>query len=203
MADNLNTDSSNTKNRIMETTIQLLRESCDHKITVAKICKEAGITKSTFYYHFNSADQIIEYFLSQIGNTVQENMPNILILDTHVEQILTIFEILDDRLVIASPAVAAYRYSYLLKEPNNMNFPKNETTWKIVTSLVKKAQDSGEIMNTNDPEDIAATCYFVSRGICTTWAMEDGGFDLITKIRKSISLVLMPASSLENNNLSS
>ena len=192
-----NINTSNTKLNIMKSAIQLIRDSDNGQITIAEICAATGITKSTFYYHFHSIDEIIEFFLEYLGESVKDSMPQILLQETTFKQILSIFLLLDESLVEAGPSICNHRYCYLFKQNQELNFPEQEPTWEIVVTLIKKAQTSGEILNTGAPEEVAATCFFISRGICTTWAMEGGSFDFKKKVKEKLSILLQPAKGFE------
>lgn len=193
-----NTDNiAPTKHKIMENTIRLIGNSNSEDVTIADICSASGITKSTFYYHFRSVDEIIEYFLNNIGEKVQEAMPQILMKDTTFKQILALFYLIDERIVEAGPAISAHRYSYHLKGKTLSGFPKKEPTWEIVVSLIQKAQSAGEILNTSNAENLAMACFYISRGICTTWAMEGGSFDFKERVKEQLSTLLLPSKGYE------
>ena len=49
-----------TKNLIKESYLALLHESKDESITVKKLCEKAGISRTTFYNHYDYIDDIAE-----------------------------------------------------------------------------------------------------------------------------------------------
>ena len=56
---------SSTKEKIQEQAIKLFKEYNYDQVTVMQICKAAGITKRTFYYHFSSKDEIVDELIGQ------------------------------------------------------------------------------------------------------------------------------------------
>ena len=58
---------SSTKEKIQEQAIKLFKEYNYDQVTVMQICKAAGITKRTFYYHFSSKDEIVDEFIGRFG----------------------------------------------------------------------------------------------------------------------------------------
>ena len=46
----------------------MFKENGYENVTVLQICKAAGITKRTFYYHFSSKDEIIHGILAMLRN---------------------------------------------------------------------------------------------------------------------------------------
>ncbi len=60
-----------TKQKIVEATIQLIREKMDvKKITIRGIAKRAGITKSMINYHFQSKEKLINQAVQSFISTV-------------------------------------------------------------------------------------------------------------------------------------
>lgn len=53
------------KSKILEATIQLLKEKGIEKVTVRNVCAEAGIAVGTFYYYFKNKDDLMFYFVSE------------------------------------------------------------------------------------------------------------------------------------------
>ena len=63
---------SSTKEKIQEQAIKLFKEYNYDQVTVMQICKAAGITKRTFYYHFSSKDEIVDELIGRIGKKVDQ-----------------------------------------------------------------------------------------------------------------------------------
>ena len=63
---------SSTKEKIQEQAIKLFKEYNYDQVTVMQICKAAGITKRTFYYHFSSKDEIVDELIGRTGKKVDQ-----------------------------------------------------------------------------------------------------------------------------------
>ena len=61
-----------TKHALQEALIELLEHHSIAKISVAMLCKEADVNRSTFYAHYESVPQMLE----QIQNDTMENLQN-------------------------------------------------------------------------------------------------------------------------------
>ena len=61
-----------TKHALQEALIELLEDHSIAKISVAMLCKEADVNRSTFYAHYESVPQMLE----QIENDTMENLQN-------------------------------------------------------------------------------------------------------------------------------
>lgn len=70
----------NAKEKIVKALIELMSQKGIEEITVKELCINARIHRSTYYYHFYTVEEIVEYlmnsFLEQLKNVVtyEENM---------------------------------------------------------------------------------------------------------------------------------
>ena len=51
------------KSKILEATVQLLKEKGVENVTVRNVCAKAGIAVGTFYYYFQNKDDLMFYFV--------------------------------------------------------------------------------------------------------------------------------------------
>ena len=63
-----------TRRRLVNGTIQLLREKGVAGATTGRIAKAAGIKQSSFYAHFSDRDEVLEVAAAEIGGMVLEKM---------------------------------------------------------------------------------------------------------------------------------
>lgn len=50
----------NTKKKVIDTMMALMTDKSFDTLSVRYICKEAGISTGTFYYHFGSKDKLLQ-----------------------------------------------------------------------------------------------------------------------------------------------
>jgi AcrR family transcriptional regulator len=63
-----------TKQNLFETAIQLINENGYDNTTVSQICKKSGVSKGTFYVHYESKEDIVrESYYSGMGNYVKRS----------------------------------------------------------------------------------------------------------------------------------
>ena len=48
-----------TKEKIVNSAIELFKEMGYDQVSIPKICEKAGITKGTFYYYFQNKGEVI------------------------------------------------------------------------------------------------------------------------------------------------
>lgn len=55
----------NSKEKIINTTISIIREKGADAVTVRDVCTDAGLSIGTFYHHFRDKDDLMIYFLKE------------------------------------------------------------------------------------------------------------------------------------------
>lgn len=180
-----NNKSLSTKDRISIETFNLMRQNNGVNITISQVCKAAGITKSTFYYHYRSIDEVIETFSDIISQKLTIAMPSIFEQRTCVEQVLMAIKIVDQGVEDLGVAVAASRYIMHLREGDYPGF-QVEAGWPLVCAILTKAIALGELPNDRSAEEVAESVFFIMRGINHTWCMQGGSFDFSNRVQEEL-----------------
>ncbi|MBQ8919977.1 MAG: TetR/AcrR family transcriptional regulator [Acidaminococcaceae bacterium] len=58
-------DENNSKEKIIYTTIAIIREKGADAVTVRNVCSEAGLSIGTFYHYFRDKDDLLMHFLKE------------------------------------------------------------------------------------------------------------------------------------------
>ena len=185
LLDPKNNKSLSTKDRISIETFNLMRQNNGVNITISQVCKAAGITKSTFYYHYRSIDEVIETFSDIISQKLTIAMPSIFEQRTCVEQVLMAIKIVDQGVEDLGVAVAASRYIMHLREGDYPGF-QVEAGWPLVCAILTKAIALGELPNDRSAEEVAESVFFIMRGINHTWCMQGGSFDFSNRVQEEL-----------------
>ena len=184
---------SKKQTRIIDCALALFKEHGYNNVTIQQICKSAGITKSTFYYHFPSKEALIEGYTDQISRSTQENFSDILALDSHIKQLWAIFNSYTQKNNEYGASIVNQVYSTMLNTCDEINFPQSLSLFNTVVILIEKAQKAKEIDNLAPACDIAEILYYGSRGIVYSWAVEQGAFRLEDKFKDLFNTLLLPA----------
>lgn len=185
-------DSKKTHERIMECALSLFQEKGYQKVTLQEICRKAGITKSTFYYHYSSKEELIKDYTDQVSRTSQEDFSQILMMDTHMKQLWSLFVRYIQKNNTYGAAIVNQVYSSVLNSGDDQDFPEELSLFPTVSALIQKAQEAGEITNMQTPEALAAALYYGSRGINFSWAAQNGEFSLEERTKQLFNTVLIP-----------
>lgn len=182
-----------TKARVTECAIQLIKQKGYNHTTIPEICKAAGITKSTFYYHFESKNDVLSNFTAHLGYIVNESLPQIILQETYLKQIWAVFLIYFESNEAVGPEIIQQIFVNLLNENKEEGFPYTMSAWNIVVNLTEKAKAAGQIRNSDNAEKIASALYTAIRGRIMTWAVEKGRFNLVDSCKILFKTILMPA----------
>lgn len=176
-----------TKDRISVETFRLLRERHGVNITISEICRAAGITKSTFYYYFHSVDEVIETFTDILLMELQKAIPIIFQQHTCVEQALMAIRVIDEGVESLGVSVAASRYILHLKNGDYPGFHA-EAGWELVTAILQKAIEIGELPSDRSAEEVATSVYYIMRGVNHSWCMRGGDFPFTETVQKELQI---------------
>ena len=58
-------DELNSKEKIIDTTVSIIKKKGADAVTVRDVCKEAGLSIGTFYHYFRDKDDLMMYFLRE------------------------------------------------------------------------------------------------------------------------------------------
>lgn len=60
-----------TKNKIFETAVTLIKSKGYDNVTISEICQTAGLAKGSFYVHYNSKEDIVrESYYADMGTYI-------------------------------------------------------------------------------------------------------------------------------------
>jgi AcrR family transcriptional regulator len=183
-------DENSTKVRIVNCAIQLFKENGYNNVTVNDICKLSGITRSAFYYHFKSKDEILDNYFILSENHVAQNLLPILNSSNYYDQFLQIFETFLKQIIDAGPEIFGQVLKRNIDKEVHLLAPREFAMWDVYVTLIRKAQEAGEILNPQPPEQLVDSIVYLSNGIDLIWCNKKGSFDIIAEHRRMLETLL-------------
>ena len=182
-------NTTNAKQNIIETTVQMIKEKGFDNVKIVDICKATGITRTTFYYHFQSKEDIIEaYFMGRIAD--QENVFSELFqLENDLERYCAITEKLISMFLLDGPEFGKQIMRSIMTDPQILNTFLIKDEWCI--PLLTNCQKNGLIRTDISPEELDQIIINLTLGLSFQWCASDGAFDLIESSRTMIRQVLL------------
>lgn len=199
MAENKSVKNSqnNTRTKIINTAIELFKEYGYDETTIPMICEKAGVSKTALHYYFPKKQDIFFDMRNNFEELYSDNFYRIVEQDTFSKQIWEIFKIMCEGDIFYGASVSQQYFISRLKEHSQRDFIKNIYHKKMLTAVIRSAQNSGQIRNSSDPTALAESLSFAMRGVIVTWAIENGTVDLLDEAKHVVSTIIDPAPGFE------
>lgn len=165
------------KNQIFEVALALLDELGYEKMTLRKICQEAGISIGKFYHYFSSKQEILSFFYHQANNAFIEECKDSLVGKDITVQIIDFYtwyaeylekmglEFVTNFFHNSNPAMNTHIY--------------NNPIITITDDLITKAIQNGYKLKSNDSvRDLSCELCIIVKGIIFDWCVRHAEFSL-------------------------
>lgn len=181
---------SETKERIRQCAMELFKEQGYDNVTVVQICDYAGVTKRTFYYHYESKDELLSGATNYIGMQAERLLASMASQQTNVGILWTLMSVYSNNSQDYGSNIIKQIYINMLQGKVDEQFPYTMYLYNTVVRTIDNAQRAGEITNKATAEDIAFALYHGFRSATITWSAQDGNFDLVREFRRIFNTIL-------------
>ncbi len=186
----MNTRANESKQRILLTGLNLIKEKGYDAVTLNDICTAANISKNTYYYYFKSKEDLLLEFYSIPTDMATKNLSSILMAENNIEQYWKLLEPMLDFIVDSGTEITK-RILYALTNQNIPAFNPSKFDKDIFNAEVKiieRAQASGEIFNSSEPFLLIAVAQSLLLGVISLWCTANGKFDFKNAVRLAIEV---------------
>lgn len=183
--------SNSAKQKIINTTIRLVKEKGYANVKIDDICADSSLTKGAFYYYFKSKEDVLgQYLMEQIGQVDRDRRSyfnEIFLAESCYTQLQLVFKPLVDVCeqigpeIILQVMLANYdgRYvSSLIGRGSEDNV--------IITNLIAKGQKQGVFRNRQNAEILCEIFGDAVYGMMFYWCYSNAKFDLGAKVKEMI-----------------
>lgn len=179
----------NTKNRLIYTTLQLIREEGYPALTIRHLCERSGVSTGAFYHHFSSKEDLINSSFTLFDDTLKEQLKNP-VSDNPVEMIKYIIMSSVRYLLEKGEGFAKEVMISQLSVDESFMARKERFYYQSILKYVKEAQEKGLIKSSIDPEYIANMLIRTNRGTVLDWCLNNFSFDVIEESRKDLDMIM-------------
>ncbi len=185
----MSTKAGESKQRILLTALDLIKEKGYDAVTINDICAAANISKNTFYYYFKSKEDLMfqSYTIPRVE--IISNLASILMEENNIEQFWKLIEPTLDFIVESGTEITKHMIYALTDQKiqpfNISNFQQNRT---IGVKIIERAQKSGEICNSSDPLLLFNIMQAQITGIVLFWCTKNGEFDFKNAYRLAMEV---------------
>ncbi|MBQ1351271.1 MAG: TetR/AcrR family transcriptional regulator [Oscillospiraceae bacterium] len=180
-----------TRVRIIDCAVELYKTREYTSVTVNDICSSCGLTRSAFYYHFNSKDEVLdEYFLYTdlyILNRLTPLLPQYSA-TAQIEHLLSLYM---QRAVESGVSVLSTLFHRSLISGKVFSFPHNTAVCDLLLSLIARGQAEGLIRNSSSPTHLLHGIIHLNASLALTWCTKNGKWDIMTEYRSLLQALLM------------
>lgn len=181
---------ADTKNKIFETSVALIKSKGYDNVTISEICKAAGLAKGSFYVHYKSKEDIVrESYYADMGTYICSRYTAFVTANPDksiMERIIYFLNLEIEFADYAGYELTCLAYSLNLSAciPGPSEHFKNRHFSKI---LYDEIQSSLPYSSSDfSCEDIFNYLESMVRGIMATWCFSNNSFHIVDQGKKYI-----------------
>lgn len=175
--------SLNTQRKIYNRAMELIEKKGFQNITVAEICKEAGVSIGSFYNCFPSKNAILDevfkvaddFFLDVVADNIQDQ-------DT-IGKIIQYFHYYAEYNV--NRGIDFIKQLYNVQ--NNLFITKGRHMQAVLKTILAEGQEKGEITADISVDEMVDYLFIAVRGVVYHWCLNDGSYDLVSHVDSYVS----------------
>lgn len=183
---------TDAKQKLIDTTVELIKKYGADTITVRSVCEEAGLSIGTFYHHFQNKDDLLMYF-------VREASFDTFVLETPLEdvagRICELYMHLIDRYLTLGEEFMKSFYTtgnkalsaYMGQE--NGRFADGTVMARCERELID-AREQGFLKKNADPHQLSMDICTIVKGCVFEWALDDGRMDIAESLHRIVKAYL-------------
>ena len=183
---------ADAKQKLIDTTVELIKKYGADTITVRSVCEEAGLSIGTFYHHFQNKDDLLMYFVREASfdNFVLETpladvAGRVCELYMHlIDRYLTLGEeFMKSFYTTGNKALSAYMGQ------ENGCFADGTVMARCERELID-AREQGFLKKDADPHLLSMDICTIVKGCVFEWALDDGRLDIAESLRRIVKAYL-------------
>ena len=177
--------SLDVKDAIFNVALEMLKERGIEKITVREICSRANISIGTFYWYYDSKEDVIRdvyrrddaYFSEIFAEEVKDLPP----LDA-LERFVSFYGHLNK-----NTGIEALR---VIIDPRNVELVQERPIRQLLLGIILRGQMSGDISVSYSAESLMNYIFDLLHGIAQNWCCSGGAFDIVARTTGVLPFIL-------------
>ena len=182
-----------SRKKIFEVAIRLIKDRGFDKVTIEEICSEAKVSKGLFYNYFSSKDQIVVEQFLEIDKYYKEIVENDLNNYSGIEKLLEFVKL---QLKYGQYRMGkdlmrnVYRSLIMTSKTGHIVLDDSRFLYTFLTDTIKEAQKMKELPRNLDANEIGDSIAVLMRGLFYNWCLYERDFNLEKMGMKIISTFL-------------
>ena len=174
-----------TRNQIIKSYGELVREKGTESITIRDICRKAGVSNGGFYNHFSSKNDVVRAWYLQFTTGVAEKIRKSGAA-TAEEEILIYYDGYAELNMQLGTEFCRHFYTGTNEFLGSHNYESLDVIFKITQRFLNEISKRDSLR----AENIVRYFLMISRGVMLEWAVKNGDFDARSKMRSLISVAI-------------
>ena len=166
-----------TKNQIMTTLAELLREKRLDDITVTELVEKCGISRQAFYYHFSDLYGVVDYAVQQLLEELSTAGP-----EERREPLERALTLLRENRTLVLNVYRAYERSYVEHDLRRWAMPLVEARTRLAAQKYRVTEDQVIFMSELLTQGLVSTVLsWVERGMPSSVIERMDDFDILVE----------------------
>lgn len=181
-----------TKRLILTRAMALIKEKGFDQVTLNDICAASEVSKHTFYYYFQSKEDLLRDFFELPKEVTASRLTSILSAEHHIDKYWNLTEPIVEFFEKMGPEIARrIVIANINRDLGTFDTSRrHEALHKAEETLLKMAYESGEIRNSTSVSDLRKVVFLQAMGLVAKWCMSNGSFDLKASTRSAMEIAL-------------
>ena len=180
------------KNKIVSAAWQLFHDKGYNHTTVDDIIELSGTSKGSFYYYFNTKDELLntlsvildDYYEELEGkmNPGMNSFVKLLFLNVEVHSMM------EEKISI--DLLASLYSTQLVTQGNSYLLDQNRKYYRLIHKIVEEGQKRGQIRDDKPIGEIVIYYSMCERALISDWCMNKGSYSLAQYSRECMPIML-------------
>lgn len=186
-----------TKNKIYEAAKDLFKQYGYESVSVDSIVEAAGVSKGTFYVHFESKDALVVLLVNDYVNLADINYKSFLASLDHQKSVFNVLVLLAEEISCFLAENIGYENmrvlykTHLTKTINTIPaMSYNRDIYKLFIEVLEKGIRQGELREDIAVDSMARHLILAIRGITFEWCIRYPDFDLKEQVLDHFKILL-------------
>ena len=185
-------EAQDTKQKLIDTTVELIKKYGADSITVRNVCEEAGLSIGTFYHHFKNKDDLLMYFVREasfdsfvLETPLSDTAGRVCELYMHlIDRYLALGEeFMKSFYTTGNKALSAYMGQ------SDGCFAEG-TVMACCEKELRDAQAQGFLKKEADAHTLSMDICTIVKGCVFEWALNDGEMDMEESLKRIVGSYL-------------
>lgn len=178
------------KQQIIDCMQTMIKRHGFENISVEMLCKEASVSRGTFYYYFKNKEEVLVSLYHTVHVYTPARMAWALSAPSDWEKVLRL-HCCHPIHVMENGGIDALRHRtrHILLGEMPTDEASYQQTLEIISPFILKAQASGEILNPAAPKQFNRVTGTLQRGMMDNWCISNGDFDLIDRLCECLETI--------------